>query len=103
VFAAKDCAWEGKLGVIMEGGGYGLCGQGLCVGGKIRSNNGRGWIRSLRSGTVCRGGRTCNKKWKRVVTVIAVRDCVGGKIRSKNGRGWIRSLRSGTVCGREKV
>ena len=49
--------WEGKLGVKMEGGGYGLCGQGLCV-----------------------GGRRCNKKWKRVDTVIAAKDCVGEKI-----------------------
>jgi len=46
--------WEGKLGVLMEEGGYGLCGQGLCVGeGEGVIKNGRGWIRSLRPGTVC--------------------------------------------------
>ena len=52
VFAAKDCVGEGRVVVIMKGGGYGLCGQGLCVVGKIRSNNGRGCIRSLRPRTV---------------------------------------------------
>jgi len=78
VFAAKDCVWEGKLGVIMEGGGYGLCGQGLCVREKSSSNMEEGGY------GVCGQGL-----------------CVGGKIRSNNGRGWIRSLRSGTVCGRE--